>query len=68
MRNLEQTVSTGRRFIIGHTVALAAIFVLLVGLMLYTRRRWRQRQLDAAMATDCSSNSSKLSGSDCIRF
>jgi len=32
MRNLEQTVSTGRRFIIAHTVALAAVFVLLVGL------------------------------------
>jgi len=68
MRDLEQTVSTGRRFIIGHTIALAAIFVLLVGLMLYTRQRWRQKQLDDAMATDCSSNSSKITGADCIRF
>jgi len=58
MRDLKQTVATGRRFIIGHTIALACIFVSLVGLMLYTRRRWRQRQLDAAMANDCTSNSS----------
>jgi len=68
LRNLQHTVSTGRRFIIGHTIALAGLFILLVGLMLYTRRRWRQRQLDAAIATDCSSNSSKLSGASCIRF
>jgi len=68
MRDLEQTVSTGRRFIIAHTIALAAFFVSLVGLMLYTRRRWRQRQLDAAMATDSTSNLSKLSNSGCIRF
>ena len=57
MRDLEQAIYTGRRFIIGHTIALAVIFVSLVGLMLYTRRRWRQRQLDATMATDCMSNS-----------
>jgi len=68
MRDLEQTVSTGRRFIIAHTIALAGFFVTLVGLMLYTRRRWRQRQLDAAMATDCTSNSSELSSANCIRF
>jgi len=65
LRDLEQTVSTGRRFIIGHTVALAGIFVSLVGLMLYTRGRWRQRQLDAAMTTDCASATSVAS---CLRF
>ena len=60
MRDLEQAVSTGRRFIIGHSVALAAVFVLIVGLMLYTRRRWRL-QLDAAnmVVSDCASNSSQ---------
>lgn len=68
LRDLEQTMSTGRRFIIGHTVALAGIFISLVGLMLYTRGRWRQRQLDAAMATDCASKSSATSIAGCIRL
>jgi len=57
MRDLEQTVSTSRRFIIGHTISLAAVFVSLVGLMFYTRWHWRQRQFDAALETDSLSNS-----------
>lgn len=69
MRDLEQTVSTGRRFIIGHTIALAGIFISLVGLMFYTRRRWRQKQLESDMVSDCVSSSSKTTSTpDCIRF
>ena len=71
LRDLEQTVSTGRRFIIGHTVALAGIFVSVVGLTLYTRARWRQRRIDAAASaavytTDCSSHTSRVSVAGCM--
>jgi len=74
LRDLEQTVSTGRRFVIGHTVALAAIFVSLVGLVLYTRGRWRQRRLDdsaVAGRADCASSCSESSvaaTASCLRF
>jgi len=74
LRDLEQTVSTGRRFVIGHTVALAAIFVSLVGLVLYTRGRWRQRRLDnsaVAGRADCASSCSESSvaaTAGCLRF